>query len=76
MQALFEEIEEQRLWELYCNSINTRLMTGDNRSFDDWKKGSKKEVKTMTKEEILTAEQKSREILKSISPKKKKGGKT
>lgn len=76
MKALFDEIEEQRLWELYCNSINTRLMAGDNRSFDEWKKGSvKKEVKTMTKSEILTAEKKSREILKSISPKKKKGGK-
>ena len=75
MKTLFAEIEEERLWELYCNSINTRLMTGDNRPFNEWKKGSKKEEpKTMTKDEILTAEKKSKEILKSISPKKKKGG--
>lgn len=74
---MFDEMEEQRLWELYCHSVNTRMMTGDNRSFNEWKKGSKKEEqKSMTQEEILTAEKKSREILKRISPKKKKGGKT
>lgn len=69
---MFDEIEEQKLWELYCHSVNTRMMTGDNRSFNEWKKGSKKEeVKVMTQDEILTAEKKSREILKSISPKKR-----
>lgn len=75
MKTLFDEIEEQRLWELYCHSVNTRLMTGDNRSFNEWKKGGKKEeVKTMTNDEILAAEKKSREVLKCISPRKKKGG--
>lgn len=73
---MFDEIEEQRLWELYCHSVNTRLMSGDNRPFNEWRKGNKKEpVKTMSRDEILTAEKKSKEILKCISPRKKKGGK-
>ena len=71
MKALFDELEEQRLWELYCHSVNARLMAGDNRTFIEWKNGSKKEEsKAMTENEILTAEKKSKEILKSISPKK------
>lgn len=75
MKTLFAEIEEQRQWELYCNSLTARMIAGDVRTFEEWKKGdSKEDKKSLTKSEILTAEKKSREILKCISP-KKKGGK-
>lgn len=51
-------------------------MSGDERSFDDWLKGTNeiKTQKSLTNEEIKEAKVKSNEILKSISP-KKKGGK-
>lgn len=77
IDTLLEEVENQRKWELFCSSVTARLIAGDERSFEDWKSGKNpKENKSLSDDEIIKAKNKSNEILKSISPKKKGGKKT
>lgn len=77
IDTLLEEVEKQKKWELYCSSVTARLIAGDDRSFDDWNSGKNpKENKSLSNEEIIKAKNKSNEILKSISPKKRGGKKT
>ena len=73
--TLLDEVEKQKKWELYCSSVTARLIAGDDRSFDDWNNGKNpKENKSLSNDEIIKAKNKSKEILKCISP-KMKGGK-